>query len=703
MPFCTICRFQIVDTSTSVCPNCGAPLEKPKPGDEDAVEQAAPSGLRAQQSNPVEGAPDDTLEICDPGDLLCADSEPESPPVNREIIGRTTPPSPTSPTEDPRSEVDKAEGDSDTKGHQIKKLSEEQVNNIRSTMLEGESEYIAPQDASSIIHDLSYKSEGPNLQRRESQASSSDPPAPHAPPPDWDTPAASSGKPAPDLQLMEPPKTAPGRRIAYFHKNFIQLTGTVHPTTGEEMIIEDRHYLLKPKKIKQQYAIAMFAVIVALLLFIIGKQFISPTLPGSGTIVGVILDDKGRPLISGAEIALPEAGKKTTSDAIGFFRFDNVSTGVYVIRYTLPDGRVGTENISVAGNEITTLSLGTGAAKKTTSAAASSRRSRSSGRSANPPETGSDGTPAPGRQTAEAQTQPDTKYSALKLQANVDNAKLVVDGEALGVGNLTYKKLLPGKHTAKVVKNGYQPWSGTINLKPDETYKLAVTLNAIPAGTSEPSYSAEDFYESGKTVLAEGNIDAAVADLTEAINLDPSMADAYISRGEAYQATGKVKLAETDYIRAGEIYRSKKRTGAALDAFSRAININEKSVPALLNRGDLYLDKDDKGNALQDYKAVVKWDKDNFRGNFQLGKLYFAMGNHKDADKRLRIACEVDSRVPQVYHYLMLNYLARDDFNKVKDTYSDFKQNVSEDEVQAFKENRRYDAILRIVGEYERP
>jgi tetratricopeptide (TPR) repeat protein len=491
------------------------------------------------------------------------------------------------------------------------------------------------------------------------------------------------------------------RKVAYFHKNFIQLTGSVYPVSGEELVIDDRHYLLKPKIIKPQYAIAVFSALVVILMFVIGGQLISPTLPGNGSVIGIILDEDGQPLLSGAEISLPESGKKIISDAIGFFRFDNVATGVYVIQYTLPDGRIGTENISVADDEITLLSLATdNAVEQYSSLSASSQSNpRTPGTTTRkmPP------VPKEKKEQASRKTKPAKEYSALRLQANIDGAKLIVNGQVLGAGNLTYKKLAPGKHKAKVTKDGYKAWSGSIRLQPNDTYTLSVNLEKIGAVAEETTYSAEDFYQSGQSMLSEGNIESAIRDFSEAINIKPSMADAYFGRAEANLAVGKTKLAETDLIRAGEIYTSQKRNESALDAFDKALDINNKSVAALLNRGDLYRRMEFQDNALQDYKDAVKYDKNSFRANFELGKMYFAMSKNKDADKRLRQAQEINPRSPEVYHYLMLNYFARDDFNKVKKTYGDFKSNVSDDHKQDFKENPRFDAILRIVGEYERP
>jgi len=697
LAFCNICKFQVFDNSVSACPNCGAPLENPEKN-EEVSEQTSPG--MASRDDRGHDEKDDDLQICDPGEYLCSEQAGADDPDDDGPIGQTTPPPPA--FDRPDDDVEKKPESSQSAGSSIKRLSDEQVNNIRSNLLNGNSEYVSAQDASSIIHDLSKSSEGPTLQRQNSDNSveSVKKDTPEVPPPAT-VPRPENARSQDDLPA---PKTAPMRKVAYFHKNFIQLTGSVHPTTGEEMVIDDRHYLLKQKKIKPQYTIGMFSILVVLLLFVIGKQFISPTLPGDGTIIGVILDETGRPLINGAEIALPESGQKTVSNPIGFFRFDQVPTGVYVVRYTLPDGKVGTENISVAKDDITMLSLTSDGAERPVS----SRRSndtRQSTATTHPDTKSGNMPPVPDEKKQEATQSSTTQkaYSEIKLRANVEGAKLVVNGETLGAGNMTYKKLGPGDHKATVTKSGYKSWSGKIHLNPNETYTLSVTLEKVQDEAQETAYSADDFYQSGRTMLSEGNTDAAIQDFTEAINLKPSLADAYAGRAEAYQTVGKNSPAEADYVRAGEIYVSQKRDESAMTCFNKALGINKSSLVALLNRGDLHRRADRKDQAVDDYRAVLKGDKENFRANFEMGKIYFSTANHKDADKMLRKAREINAQNPEVYHYLMLNYFARDDFGKVKKTYGDFKENVSDDQQQAFRENPRFDAILRIVGEYERP
>lgn len=723
MPSCTICRFQVADDSATVCPNCGAPIPRREEA-ADRIEQASPfsaPGANTDSSTPntvpsasPPAAPgdDDSLEICDPGELLGAekdsdgagDSSEQGEPNKNAPTGEGTPSSETNGK--PGSPKDAA--DAPPKPAGIQKLSEEQVNNIRSSMMrhetESDSEFATPEDASYLLHNL----------RRTGEAPPPEPQDDAPPPPPPDTPEEVPETPeVRDVETVTPPeskpevpqgiKTTPIRNIAYFHKNFIQLTGNVHPVAGNELRIDERAYVLRPKKIKPKYLITAFAILAAIFLFFIGKQFISPTVPGSGSVVGLILDDNGRPFADGMKFRIPEIGKTAVSDAAGFFRFDGVATGTYVIEFTLPDGRVGSENISVAADELTTVSMSTAdAVMKSVADVSSASTARHNERGA------ASKSPAArdrSRETARSNgaTTARTEYSDLTLRANVNDARLIVNGETLGKGNTTYRKLMPGTHTATVVKDGYRTWKGKINLKPGETYTLSVNLEKAAAESAEPEYTAEDFYESGVTMLSRGDAESAIRDLTQAIAMDPSMGDAYFKRAQANMDVSETTQAEADYVRAGEIYRTQKRMSTALDAFNRALEINSKSVPALINRGDIYSLQENTSAAMDDYQDALKANKNNFRANFELGKAYFALGKYKDADKRLRKAKEIDPSVPEVYHYLMLNYFARDDFNDVKKTYSAFKESVDPNEVQSFRGNPRYGAILRVIGDYDSP
>lgn len=698
MSFCNVCKYQLADDSVKACPNCGAVIEIIAKGAQDQASKEDTPNDSLPEGNPSP----DNIEICDPGTFIGA-AEKEAHLSTDEIhqpIGQTVPPLP------PQDDSELPFKDQDTSAHidsdQLKKLSPEQAEKIRSAFNAEptESENLTPEDASSIMSQMASEPEKDNKQSSDLDRSDLDRIVQTSDEATFkqktDLPKNATTEPLPEIE-----PTPSVRRIAYFHKNFIQLTGPQNPKTGEEMTLEDRHYLLKQKKIKPQYTIATFVVALAILLFYAGSQFISPTLPGAGSIVGVLLDGDGRPFASSAEITLPEAGRKSLTDALGFFRFNDVATGTYVIRYQFPDGTVGTENISVVSSQITTLSLGLDDYEQVENVrvGTGNRRSTPPGKAIAKETESTSPTPKPGANKTSQKS-----YSSLKLKANVDDARLTASGSVLGSGNLTYKKLMPGKHQVMVSKSGYKAWKGTVTLKADKTYTLSVNLEKIESPVvEEPTYSAMDFYQSGQTQLAEGNMNAAIDDFTEAIKLDPQLADAYRLRGDAYRITGNNSTAEKDLIRGAELMASQNRIETAHEMYAQVLSINKKSTQAYLGQASLYRKRNNLDKAISSYKSAIQYDKKNFKANFALGKTYFSINKNKYADKWLTKAKNINPDVPEVYHYLMLNYFARDDFGKVKNVYTKFKSKMSSDQVAAFKANPKFEPIIRVVGEYERP
>jgi len=695
---CQICRYQTADDSTPVCPNCGASLggksaEYKDEGTEEAyLSDDATGPIPVTDLSPSEEKPAHTyerIEICGPGELIGSSDEP--------LIELTTSeqpesqPSALSPNLEPHPVV--AE-DFNIPSKQIAENAPLQaVQNIHEST-PGTNATLSATEISEILHQAntsevkSVTTTGATAQVAAAQALAEFKKS-------ITPPVSESGEVrVQGTESMAEVQHAPAvRRIAFFHKNHIELTGIQYPNSGEELIIGDRYYLLKPKKIKQQYMIIAFAISLALVLTIIATQFILPTLPGKGTIIGVVLNNTGQPLGPGNEVSLPEVGQKTKTDPSGFFRFDAIPTGTYKIRYNLPGGIVGSDDITVVGNDAATLILSPGKGELSGQIAPLANSLAGPEKTVNPTTTS---------ETAQNQA-PTISYSSIKLKTNVENAKLSVDGDVLGIGDLTYKKILAGKHRVTVSREGYITWQGTVQLKPNETYALTVKLDQPVTTAPTQTYSANDFLESGRAALSAGNLQAAIQDFSEAINLQPTMADAYAGRAEAQRLSENRAAYEADLVKAAALYTSQNRFETAQGLYSDILAANRNSIPALLGRAKLYHRQNDRNSAMESYKQVLKLEPQNFEANFETGKIYFAMGKNKDADKRLRQAREINPRAPEVYHYLMLNYLSRDDINKVKEVYADFKLNATEDQVQSFKDNPRFDAVLRVLGEYQRP
>ena len=100
------------------------------------------------------------------------------------------------------------------------------------------------------------------------------------------------------------------------------------------------------------------------------------------------------------------------------------------------------------------------------------------------PTTSAVSTSANGTQTASATVAPNAAspntatnqaQSSVAVTANPDSAEIYLDGSFVGNAPATLK-LTPGKHTIRVVQNGYKEWSREINCQAGFELHLAASL-----------------------------------------------------------------------------------------------------------------------------------------------------------------------------------------------------------------------------------
>ncbi|MBI2900173.1 MAG: tetratricopeptide repeat protein, partial [Planctomycetes bacterium] len=128
--------------------------------------------------------------------------------------------------------------------------------------------------------------------------------------------------------------------------------------------------------------------------------------------------------------------------------------------------------------------------------------------------------------------------------------------------------------------------------------------------------------ESGRAEEAALERDAAIADYTQAIEIDPRNLFAYNNRGVARSVQGRIDDAIADYTKAIEIdprdttayhNRGKARTDKAdLDGairdFTKAIEIDPRDAAAFYNRGTTYEKKGDLDAAIADHTKAIEID-----------------------------------------------------------------------------------------------
>jgi tetratricopeptide (TPR) repeat protein len=112
---------------------------------------------------------------------------------------------------------------------------------------------------------------------------------------------------------------------------------------------------------------------------------------------------------------------------------------------------------------------------------------------------------------------------------------------------------------------------------------------------AQSTASAREFVKQGTLLMSRNKIDAAIQSYTRAIELSPNYAEAYVGRGMARRAKGDLAAAIEDYEKAGAIQ-------------PKSIEGNRFVAQAYNNRGYIKLTALDVDDAIQDFTLAIKID-----------------------------------------------------------------------------------------------
>ena len=110
---------------------------------------------------------------------------------------------------------------------------------------------------------------------------------------------------------------------------------------------------------------------------------------------------------------------------------------------------------------------------------------------------------------------------------------------------------------------------------------LFLSISSVYAKT------AEEYLQIGNAYYHQGNVPQAISAYTQAIEINPSFADAYENRGLAYVRQ------HTNYAQ-------------AISDFTKAIEINPNYAEAYSNRGNVYIRQDNLPQAISDFTKAVE-------------------------------------------------------------------------------------------------
>jgi Flp pilus assembly protein TadD len=210
-----------------------------------------------------------------------------------------------------------------------------------------------------------------------------------------------------------------------------------------------------------------------------------------------------------------------------------------------------------------------------------------------------------------------------------------------------------------------------------------------PAPQPNPA-TAKASYDSGTAYYFKKEYDLAIADLTQAIRLDPNYAGAYRYRGRAYYEKKDYDLAIADFTQAikltpndgytyndrGKAYIGKKDYDLAIADLTQAIKLNPNDNNNYYYRGIAYYEgKKDYDRAIADFTDTIK----RVSGNASAATQYRANAYYdkKDYDHAIADFTQLIKFVPNSYYAYNRRgdaYQAKGDKAKADADYAKAKQ-----------------------------
>jgi tetratricopeptide (TPR) repeat protein len=206
-------------------------------------------------------------------------------------------------------------------------------------------------------------------------------------------------------------------------------------------------------------------------------------------------------------------------------------------------------------------------------------------------------------------------------------------------------------------------------------FKIAFILLFLSVSCHNPDKKNDDKSKGNETVIDTSTLEKKLADINEKIKANPKNADLFHQRALIGLSQKDLNAALEDMTRAlnldstkasyymtiADVYFAANKTRFTKDALEKAISLEPKNVEAILKLAELYLFVENYKTSVQYIDDALKIDVTNPKAYFMKGMDFKAMGDTNKAVSSFKTAIEQNPKYYEAFMQLGLLFSAKHD------------------------------------------
>jgi tetratricopeptide (TPR) repeat protein len=237
------------------------------------------------------------------------------------------------------------------------------------------------------------------------------------------------------------------------------------------------------------------------------------------------------------------------------------------------------------------------------------------------------------------------------------------------------------------LKCGQQSGSAKTDISSGNTDTVASPIESLNQEIIENPEKSELFNERAKIHIGNKDFNAAIKDITNAIELDSLNPEYYCTHASIFLETGNMQKSLKALEKALEIDKYNKSAllmmaeieiilrdyRKALANIDKVITLDENEPKAYFLRGLSFLENGDTLHSLRNFQKAIDINQDYFEAHLQLGLLYADEGNQLAIDY-FNNALNIEPGNADIMFYLAMFYQETEDFDNAIKQYNSILQ-----------------------------